>query len=137
MSYTRWWQPIVVVIVTLAGLYFAAPNLFPRATYDESNTVQTYVPVPLLPFQVNLGLDLQGGSYRLVRVDLDDAKASYMQDIQRTGSNLLRDQGVALRAIASDTNVRFQFRDETAMLGAREILRQQFPNANFTDKVLF
>ena len=134
MSYTRWWQPIVVVIVTLAGLYFAAPNLFPRATYDESNTVQNYVPVPLLPFQVNLGLDLQGGSYRLVRVDLDDAKASYMQDIQRTGSNLLRDQGVALRAIASDTNVRFQFRDETAMLGAREILRQQFPNANFTDE---
>ncbi|MEC7140228.1 MAG: protein translocase subunit SecD, partial [Pseudomonadota bacterium] len=40
----------------------------------------------------------------------------------------------ALRAIASDTNVRFQFRDETAMLGAREILREQFPTANYTDE---
>lgn len=134
MSYTRWWQPVVVVFVVLAGMYFAAPNLFPRATYDENNTAQNFVPRPLLPFQVNLGLDLQGGSYRLVRVDLEDAKASYMQDVQRIGSNVLRDQGVALRATSSPTNVRFQFRDETAMLGAREVLREQFPNANFTDE---
>jgi len=133
MSYTRWWQPVLVGLVVLAGLYFAAPNLFPRTTYDENNQPQSYVPAPFLQFQVNLGLDLQGGSYRLVRVDLDDAKASYMRDVQRIGSNTLRDQGVALRAIASDTNVRFQFRDETAMLGAREILREQFPSANYTD----
>jgi len=133
MSYTRWWQPVLVGLVVLAGLYFAAPNLFPRTTYDENNQPQSYVPAPFLQFQVNLGLDLQGGSYRLVRVDLDDAKASYMRDVQRIGSNTLRDQGVALRAIASDTNVRFQFRDETAMLGAREILREQFPTANYTD----
>lgn len=134
MSYTRWWQPLVVVFVVLGGMYFAAPNLFPRATYDENNTAQNFVPAPLLPYQVNLGLDLQGGSYRLVRVDLEDARASYMKDVQRIGSNVLRDQGVALRAIPSPTNVRFQFRDETAMLGARQVLREQFPNANFTDE---
>lgn len=134
MSYTRWWQPLVVVFVVLSGAYFAAPNLFPRATYDENNSAQNFVPAPFLPFQVNLGLDLQGGSYRLVRVDLEDAKASYMQDVQRIGSNVLRDQGIALRATSSPTNVRFQFRDETAMLGARQVLREQFPNANFTDE---
>ena len=89
MSHTRWWQPVVVVFVVLAGMYFAAPNLFPRATYDDNNVQQNYVPAPFLPFQVNLGLDLQGGSYRLVRVDLKDARTSYMEDIQRIGSNAL------------------------------------------------
>ncbi len=134
MTYTRWWQPVVVLIVVLAGLYFAAPNLFPRTTYDENNTPQNFVPLPFLPYQINLGLDLQGGSYRLVRVDLKDAKKSYMEDVQRIGSNVLREQGVALRATPSDTNVRFLFRDQTAMLGAREVLREQFPNALFTDE---
>ena len=133
MSHTRWWQPVVVVFVVLAGMYFAAPNLFPRATYDDNNVQQNYVPAPFLPFQVNLGLDLQGGSYRLVRVDLKDARTSYMEDIQRIGSNALREQGIALRATASETNVRFQFRDQTAMLGGRDVLRDLYPDANYTD----
>ncbi|MAV47732.1 MAG: protein translocase subunit SecD [Alphaproteobacteria bacterium TMED89] len=134
MLNTRWWQPFVVVLVVLGGMYFAAPNLYPRASQDENNVVQNFVPFPFLPYQVNLGLDLQGGSYRLVRVDLEDARASYMEDVQRIGSSVLRDQGVALRATATDTSVRFQFRDEVAMLGAREILRQQFPSALFSDQ---
>ena len=50
------WKVILVFGVVLAGIIFALPNLFPRATME---TMPSWIP----HHQVNLGLDLQGGAH--------------------------------------------------------------------------
>ncbi len=58
------WQIGVVLAVLLAGLLFAAPNLVQRETAES-------LPGWLPQDQINLGLDLQGGSYLLLEADID------------------------------------------------------------------
>jgi protein-export membrane protein SecD len=58
------WQIGVILVVLLAGLIFAAPNLVQRETAEG-------LPGWLPQDQINLGLDLQGGSYLLLEADID------------------------------------------------------------------
>ncbi len=62
MIYFAKWKIALVLAVCLAGLAFAAPNLVPRETAES-------LPGWLPRKQVNLGLDLQGGSHLLLEVD--------------------------------------------------------------------
>jgi preprotein translocase subunit SecD len=55
------WQMFVVLAVCLAGLVCAAPNLLTR---EQAQRLPSW-----LPGQINLGLDLQGGSHLLLEVD--------------------------------------------------------------------
>lgn len=57
-------QLLAIVGVLLAGLAFAAPNLLKRETLDR---LPDWIPNQA----VNLGLDLRGGSYLLLEVDVD------------------------------------------------------------------
>jgi preprotein translocase subunit SecD len=55
------WKVVLVVLSTLFGILFTAPNLLPTSVTD---------PLPGWAKQrLNLGLDLQGGSYLLLEVD--------------------------------------------------------------------
>lgn len=57
------WKKLLVLFVIALGVIYASPNLLPKGE-DGS--------IPLLPGkQVNLGLDLQGGSHLLMLVDMD------------------------------------------------------------------
>ena len=58
------WVRIVVAVVLLAGLLIALPNALPQSVLDK-------FPNWLPKNTVALGLDLQGGSYLLLEVDLD------------------------------------------------------------------
>ena len=58
------WKIISVALATIFGLLFTLPNLLPA-------DVRAKLP-PFLPSQtLNLGLDLQGGSYLLYEVDTE------------------------------------------------------------------
>ena len=57
------WKKILVLLVTVLGIAYAAPNAMPGADDGGSS---------VLPGQkISLGLDLQGGSHLLLRVDMD------------------------------------------------------------------
>ncbi len=56
------WQVILVLAVCVFGLLYAAPNLLDRRTAES-------LPSWLPHQQINLGLDLQGGSHLLLEVD--------------------------------------------------------------------
>lgn len=58
------WKTILVAFVCLAGIAYAAPNLFEKGIGDA-------VPTGVPGKQINLGLDLQGGSYLLLEVEAD------------------------------------------------------------------
>jgi protein-export membrane protein SecD len=60
------WQVFSIVALLVVGLLFAAPNLLDRGAAEEQ---ATWLPQK----QINLGLDLRGGSHLLIEADVDSA----------------------------------------------------------------
>jgi protein-export membrane protein SecD len=102
MIYIGRWQTITVLGILLLGLLFAVPNFIPEQVRD---TFPTWAPKSA----INLGLDLQGGSYLLLEVDMPgvvkerletlrgDIRAALRKErINYTGLNNARDS-VSLR----------------------------------------
>lgn len=74
------WKIVLVVLATIFGVVFTIPNLLPAATVAKW---PAWVPHQRL----NLGLDLQGGSYLLFEVDTAALKAKELtnriEDVRR------------------------------------------------------
>ena len=70
------WRIFFVVLICLLGIYFIYPNFY-------NKTEVTALPNYLSKKQVNLGLDLQGGSHLLLEVDTNSVlkeKSEYLVD---------------------------------------------------------
>jgi preprotein translocase subunit SecD len=81
------WKVVTCVLAVLFGVAFTLPNLLPQNTLDQFPS--------WLPHQrLNLGLDLQGGSYLLLEVDTDALKAERLTNLLEDVRVTLRDQGV-------------------------------------------
>ena len=65
MLQTSFWSRLFTLVVVLAGLLVALPNALP-------SDLRAKIPNFLPSGAVNLGLDLQGGSYLLLGVDFDE-----------------------------------------------------------------
>lgn len=89
------WKVILVALAVVFGLVFAMPNLLSPAQRDA---LPGWVPKNTL----NLGLDLQGGSYLLFEVDLAalrrDRVTNLIEDVRVT----LREQGIVIDGIARE-----------------------------------
>ena len=77
------WKLILVFVVTLAGILYSLPNLFPAATVAE-------LPRWLPHKQVNLGLDLQGGAHLLYQLDEKDMIEDQLNGIRGDVRETLR-----------------------------------------------
>ena len=84
MLYFPKWKIYLIWAVCVLGILFTLPNFFPSADLER-------VPKWLPHQQVNLGLDLRGGSHLLLQVDLgavlherlDDLVESVRKDLQK------------------------------------------------------
>src|SRR5277367_954768 len=63
MYFSRW-RITAVIAVCVLGMLIAVPNMLSRDTLDK---LPGWVPSR----QVNLGLDLRGGGYLLLQIDMD------------------------------------------------------------------
>ena len=64
------WKKLLVVAIAAMGIIFALPNLI------DSKNGATFLPVK----KINLGLDLQGGSHLLLRVDIDAVRKERLEE---------------------------------------------------------
>ncbi|MEY4255565.1 MAG: protein translocase subunit SecD [Pseudomonadota bacterium] len=75
------WKVIACIAALLFGLVFTLPNVLPKSVMDQ-------VPAWAPHQKLNLGLDLQGGSYLLLEVDTDALKrerlANLLEDVRGT-----------------------------------------------------
>ncbi len=69
------WGALITLLLSVASLLFAAPNLIPRATYDA---LPQWMKAPRMP----LGLDLQGGTHLLYQIDTVQLKKDWLQAVQ-------------------------------------------------------
>jgi len=67
------WKKLLVIFVTLLGVVYALPNLLPAGS-------RGFLPGE----EINLGLDLQGGSHLLLQVDMDVVETERLNGVSET-----------------------------------------------------
>lgn len=94
-----------VLAICLLALMFAAPTFMAE---DSRKNLPDF----LSERTVNLGLDLQGGSYLLLEVDFDAYFKEQMTNLLSDVRRALREEAVGYRSLeVSDTGINFTLRD--------------------------
>lgn len=92
------WKIFLIIFVSLAGFAYSAPNFFSSSSLEK-------VPGWLPNKQVNLGLDLRGGSYLLLEVDIDSVMKDRLQILMNDVRKALRDERVQYTGLAIKDDV--------------------------------
>ena len=74
MLYFAQWKVLLICGICLLGVLFSLPNVFTPAQL-------AWLPASIPHKQVNLGLDLRGGSYLLLEVDVAAAQTEQLNSI--------------------------------------------------------
>lgn len=121
--YTPLWKKLLVVVVCILGMYYAAPNMLSEET---RKTFASFLPSRT----VNLGLDLQGGSHLLFEIDVKTGMRDYFANTVDTVRKLLRSEQVGYLDLAlKEEKIIFTLRDPGQAQGALDalkILRKDF-----------
>lgn len=109
MLYYASWKKWLTIFLCALSVIYAVPNLFPRDKVEA--IAQNYAGwLPLHP--VNLGLDLQGGAYLLLHVDMDTALKDRFGSVLVAVRKELQKQRIGYTDLTSDSSgVRFNLRD--------------------------
>lgn len=97
LSLSRW-KIILVTLSVIFGIVFTLPNLLPQKTLDA---LPGWVPKQKL----NLGLDLQGGSYLLYEVDTAQLRKERLDNLVEDARNTLRTAGIDFNGLAVTNGV--------------------------------
>ena len=84
------WKVVVILGICVLGAVLSLPNLFPR---DEMERLPSWLPHQ----QINLGLDLQGGSHLLLEVDLHAVTEERLNSLVDEIRGILRPARVGYR----------------------------------------
>ena len=88
------WKSIIVILVIGAGIIFAIPSII----YSENPSNW------FLDNKVNLGLDLQGGSYLLLEVETDVLLKEELENISDTVRQISRNEKVNITNVIVEEN---------------------------------
>ena len=117
MIYVSRWQTISVLLILLIGAIFAAPN-FIGDSYRAS--LPSWVPRST----VNLGLDLQGGSYLLLEVDMPGVVKERLETIRGDIRAALRKARINYTGLdQARDSVSLRISDAAQLEAARKILK--------------
>ncbi|MEG9861385.1 MAG: protein translocase subunit SecD [Parvularculales bacterium] len=94
MLYFARWKIILIIVICLGGVLFASPNVLPRFVLGE---FPDWIPHQ----QVNLGLDLRGGSHLLLEVDMGAVSKERLEVLRDDVRVALRQNSVRYRGLAS------------------------------------
>ncbi|WP_377043863.1 protein translocase subunit SecD [Roseomonas elaeocarpi] len=95
MLYFARWKVAAILGVILLGILVCLPNILPR------NVLPAWA-----SRQISLGLDLRGGSYLLLEVDLNRVAHDRLEALADGARSRLRQNGIAFSGIATDEPAR-------------------------------
>jgi protein-export membrane protein SecD len=118
MIYIPRWVTITVLLTLLFGFIFALPNFL-------TPSLRTAIPSFLPSSTVNLGLDLQGGSYLLLEVDLPGVVRERMETLRGDIRAQLRRARINYTGLDSTSrnSVSLHIVDASQVEAARKIVR--------------
>ena len=107
------WKSVIVILVIGAGIIFAIPSII----YSENPSNW------FLNNKVNLGLDLQGGSYLLLEVETDVLLKEELENISDTVRLISRNEKVNItNVIVEEDQIQFRFKNNSSI----ENIKNQF-----------
>lgn len=112
------WKSALVVLVCILGVAYTVPNFLPKSSLEG---LPTWAPSQ----QINLGLDLQGGSHLLLQVDTTDVLEKMLESLKDEVRNSLRADGkrIGYRNLnIKDGQITFSLREVADRDAAREAL---------------
>ncbi len=116
MLYFANWKILVIVGACVLGVLFSLPNLFAPAQL-------AWLPKAIPHKQVALGLDLRGGSYLLLEVDVAAAQRDRLNTIIDNVRNALRDAKIGYTGLNVEGDaITFTIRDLDRLDAARQAL---------------
>src|SRR5712692_9395173 len=114
MLYFANWKVLLICGICALGLLLSLPNLFTPA---ELARLPSFIPHK----QVALGLDLRGGSYLLLEVDVAAAQRDRLNTIIDSVRNTLRDAHIGYTGLNVEGDaITFTIRESDRIDDARE-----------------
>jgi preprotein translocase subunit SecD len=112
------WKIIAVTLSVIFGILFSLPNVLPQKTLDA-------MPGWLPHQKLNLGLDLQGGSYLLYEVDTDALHRERLSNLVEDTRTQLRSEQIPFGELAQQGEVvSVRIGDPTRYNDALNLLRK-------------
>ena len=116
MLYFEPWKVILICVVCALGVLLSLPNLF---TSEQLARLPGWIPKK----QVALGLDLRGGSYLLLQVDVAAAERERLNSTVESVRNALRDARIGYTGLNVEGDaIVVTIRDADRIADARQIL---------------
>lgn len=115
MMYFARWKTLSILGVVLLGAILCLPNLFPRSELPSWARV------------FSLGLDLRGGSYLLLEVDLDAVVKERLEGLADTARTRLRGANIGYVNLSPDPasrRISFRVRDTAQVAEAARLMRE-------------
>ena len=110
------WKVIACTAALLFGLVFTLPNVLPKSVMDQ-------MPAWAPHQKLNLGLDLQGGSYLLLEVDTDALKRERLANLLEDVRGTLRTEQIVFTGLGQVNGmVAVRVTDPTQVEAARKAL---------------
>ncbi len=98
------WKIWLIALVVIWGILYSAPNLIPAKTIEK---LPSWTPNKT----INLGLDLQGGAYLLMQVNMDYVIKERMESLKDTARSELGKERIAYVGLKIDGhNIIFKIR---------------------------
>ncbi len=121
MLYFAKWKIILIAVICTMGVAFALPNFLDRQTADG-------LPDWLPHQQINLGLDLQGGSHLLLEVDVDSVTVERLEALVDSVRSALRKEKIGYRGLgAARESLSFTLTDPQESDAVRTLVRDLEP----------
>jgi preprotein translocase subunit SecD len=122
MLYFANWKITLICVVCALGVLLTLPNLVSPAFLAQ-------LPSFLPHKQVALGLDLRGGSYLLLRVDVEAAQKERLNSLIDNVRNALRDANIGYTGLEVEGDaITFTIREPDRIDEARQALRKIDPD---------
>lgn len=119
------WKIALIGLVCFLGVVFAAPNVIPRAALDS-------LPDGIPANQINLGLDLRGGSHILLELDTGAILDERLDTLQDDIRSVLRRSGVDYRGLGvTNDQVTFTVDDESQIDNTTALIRSDLDQTSF------
>jgi protein-export membrane protein SecD len=126
MLYFANWKVLLICGICLLGVLFSLPNLFTPAQL-------AWLPHAIPLKQVNLGLDLRGGSYLLLEVDVGAAQTEQLNSTIETVRDALRAAKIGYTGLNAENGaIVFSIRDQDRIEDARAALSRIDPSLTVT-----
>ena len=124
---------LLILFISVIAVIYALPNALTKFNFNE---ISTYLPGK----KVNLGLDLKGGSYILLKAEMKTSEIEFIDNTANSIRNDLRKEKIRYKGLDSNNGkITFRIRKKELIDRTKNLLEKyqvNFDISNIEDKFI-